>query len=132
VSQIDKTSVPRTESTIAAGPFFDPEHYKITLLVNDQTASAAEVFAGALRDTTAAKIVGVGSSHTFGKGIVQTVRPLGEDGDRGGMAVTVARYETPAGTDINKKGIKVDFEVPSCGGSEADDEVKCLPAGVWD
>jgi len=72
------------------------------LLVNENTASASEIMTGALKDNERAKIVGV---KTFGKGVVQTVTPLV---DGSGVAVTIARYETPNKIDINKKGIEVD------------------------
>lgn len=56
----------------------------------------AQVLAGALKDNGRARIVG---ERTFGKGLIQTVVELS---DGSGVAVTVARYQTPAGTDINK------------------------------
>ena len=55
-----------------------------------------QVLAGALKDNGRAKIVG---ERTFGKGLIQTIVELS---DGSGVAVTVARYQTPAGTDINK------------------------------
>lgn len=72
------------------------------LLVNENTASASEIMTGALKDNKRAKIVG---TKTFGKGVVQTVTPIF---DGSGVAVTIARYETPNKIDINKKGIDVD------------------------
>jgi len=72
------------------------------LLVNENTASASEIMTGALKDNDRAKVVG---TKTFGKGVVQTVTPLF---DGSGVAVTIAKYETPKKIDINKKGIEVD------------------------
>jgi len=72
------------------------------LLVNENTASASEIMTGALKDNERAKVVG---SKTFGKGVVQTVTPLY---DGSGVAVTIAKYQTPNKIDINKKGIEVD------------------------
>ena len=57
-----------------------------------------KVLAGALKDNGRARIVG---ERTFGKGLIQTIVELT---DGSGVAVTVARYQTPAGTDINKVG----------------------------
>jgi carboxyl-terminal processing protease len=72
------------------------------VLVNENTASASEIMTGALKDNKRAKVVG---TKTFGKGVVQTVTPLF---DGSGVAVTIAKYETPNKIDINKKGIEVD------------------------
>lgn len=74
----------------------------LVLLVNGQTASAAEVVAGALQDNRRATLVG---EQTFGKGLIQTLVPLS---DGSGVAVTVAKYQTPNGIDINKVGITPD------------------------
>jgi hypothetical protein len=73
--------------------------------VNSNSASASEIFAGALRDNGRADIVG---TTTFGKGLVQAINKLG---DGSGVNVTIAKYLTPNKTDINKKGIKPDYEV---------------------
>jgi carboxyl-terminal processing protease len=77
----------------------------IVVLVDGGSASASEILSGALQDNKRAQLVGM---KTFGKGLVQSVRPLSGDA---GMAVTIAKYYTPNNTDINKKGIKPDFEV---------------------
>ena len=78
----------------------------MVLLVNERTASASELLAGALRDNDAAKIVG---QNTFGKALGQTRIEFGEDGS--GLVVTIARYFTPSGECIHGKGIKPDVEV---------------------
>lgn len=78
---------------------------KLVLLVNSNSASASEIFSGALRDNGRAEIVG---TTTFGKGLVQAINKLG---DGSGVNVTIAKYLTPNKTDINKKGIKPDHEV---------------------
>jgi carboxyl-terminal processing protease len=78
----------------------------LVVLVNQGTASASEILAGALKDNARAKIVG---ERTFGKGLIQSLFDLS---DGAGLAVTVARYETPAHIDINKQGIKPDVSVP--------------------
>ena len=77
----------------------------VAVLVNDQSASASEVFAGAMKDYGKAEIVGV---QTFGKGIVQTLFPL----DNGtAVKMTTAHYFTPSGQDIHGKGIEPDVLV---------------------
>lgn len=76
-------------------------------LVNGGTASASEILAGALQDNGRSKLAGC---QTFGKGVIQTLIPLG---DGSGLAVTVARYLTPAGRDIQSLGIKPDVELSS-------------------
>jgi carboxyl-terminal processing protease len=80
--------------------------FPIVVLTNGQTASAAEILSGALRDTGRAKLIG---EKTFGKGLVQTVIPL-TDG-KTAMSITTAKYLTPNQTDINKTGIVPDFRV---------------------
>jgi carboxyl-terminal processing protease len=83
-------------------------HYKripMVVLVNEGSASASEIVAGALQDHKRAAIMG---SQTFGKGSVQTVRPLGPDT---GLKLTTARYYTPSGTSIQGKGIVPDVMV---------------------
>lgn len=77
----------------------------IVVLVNGNSASASEVFTGALKDYKAATIVG---TNTFGKGIVQTVLPLS---DGSAVKLTTAHYYTPNGTDIHGKGIAPDITV---------------------
>lgn len=77
----------------------------IAVLVNGQSASASEVFSGALKDYGRAKLVG---TKTFGKGIVQTLFPL----DKGtAIKMTVAHYYTPNGFDLHKKGLEPDVPV---------------------
>ena len=77
----------------------------LVVLVNEGSASASEIVAGALQDHKRATILG---SQTFGKGSVQTVRPLGPDT---GLKLTTARYYTPNGTSIQAKGIIPDVLV---------------------
>jgi len=77
----------------------------LAVLVNAGSASASEILAGALQDNGRAIVVG---EQTFGKGLIQSLFELP---DRSGMAVTVAKYETPNHTDINEMGIAPDYMV---------------------
>lgn len=77
--------------------------FPIIVLANGNSASAAEIVAGALKDHKRALIAG---SRTFGKGSVQTVIPLSDDV---GLKLTIARYFTPNGTSIQAKGIEPDL-----------------------
>ena len=77
----------------------------LIVLINKGSASASEIFSGALKDNQRALIVG---ETSFGKGLVQEVNRLPNGA---GMNVTIQKYLTPNGTDINKKGITPDVEV---------------------
>ena len=87
----------------------DPDQHllnkPLVILINGASASASEILSGALKDYNRAKLVG---KKTFGKGLVQKVVPLP---NQTGLNVTVAKYLTPNGTDINKLGIKPDIEI---------------------
>jgi carboxyl-terminal processing protease len=76
----------------------------MAVLINGGSASASEIVAGALQDHHRAVLVG---NTTFGKGLVQTMIPLGEFG---GMKLTTAGYFTPSGRSIDKVGISADVE----------------------
>jgi carboxyl-terminal processing protease len=78
----------------------------LVILVNKGTASASEILAGALQDNHRAQLVG---ETTFGKGLIQSLFELS---DGSGLAVTIAKYETPNHRDINKLGIKPDQIIP--------------------
>ncbi len=75
------------------------------VLVDGASASASEILSGALKDYKKAKLLG---SQTYGKGMVQKIIPLPNET---GLNLTIAKYLTPNGTDINKKGITPDIEV---------------------
>ena len=77
----------------------------LAILVNGYSASASEIFAGAIKDYGTGTLVG---TNTFGKGIVQRLFPL-DDGSA--IKLTIAKYFTPNGNDIHEVGIKPDIEV---------------------
>ena len=77
----------------------------LVVLVNEYSASASEILAGALQDRGRATIVG---TQTFGKGVVQYVLPVGTRG--AGMQLTVAQYYTPNGNEVHNVGITPDIE----------------------
>ena len=77
----------------------------LVILIDGGSASASEILSGALQDNKRAVLVG---TQTFGKGLVQSVRSLG---DGSGLAVTIAKYLTPSGRDINKEGIPPDIVI---------------------
>ena len=77
----------------------------LVVLVNGGSASASEILAGALQDNDRAILIG---EKTFGKGLIQSLFQL-QGGS--GIAITVAKYETPDHHDINKKGITPDIEL---------------------
>jgi len=123
---VDKKGVVDAQCTYTKG--IDVES-PLVILVNDQTASASEVLTAALRENKRATIVGE-TPTTFGKGVVQTIRVLGDNGENGGIAVTMARYETPDRNNINKKGVEVDITLKD-GLCDEEDCVKCLPVTAF-
>ncbi|SHO45572.1 S41 family peptidase [Desulfopila aestuarii] len=83
----------------------DDYHFPLVVLVNEGSASASEIVAGAIQDHKRGIIVG---TRTFGKGSVQTIIPLPGDA---GLRLTTAKYYTPAGKSIQALGISPDVEV---------------------
>jgi carboxyl-terminal processing protease len=87
---------------------------KTIILINEGSASASEIVAGALKDSVNATLVG---KKSFGKGVVQSIEPIGGSkllgnlGEEGSLKVTVAKWYTPKGVNIHKEGIKVDIDV---------------------
>ena len=77
----------------------------LVVLVDGGSASASEILSGALQDNKRALLVG---TKTFGKGLVQSVRGVGKSS---GLAVTIAKYFTPSGRDINHEGIQPDIKI---------------------
>ena len=79
---------------------------KTIVLINNNTASASEIVAGALKDYGLATLIG---EKTYGKGSVQELSQVGQSEDY--LRVTIAKWYTPKGQNINKSGIKPDKEV---------------------
>lgn len=77
----------------------------LILLIDGASASASEIFSGAMKHYHKAKLIG---TKTFGKGMVQKIIPMP---NQTGLNLTIAKYLTPSGTDINKKGINPDVKV---------------------
>jgi carboxyl-terminal processing protease len=86
--------VPTQDEAVPASAH--PYRFKVTILVNEKTASASEIVSGALQDHDRATVIGTPS---FGKGLVQSVFPLAE---KSGLALTTALYYTPSGRSIQK------------------------------
>lgn len=99
IDKYEKKEISKSNGGVAIG-------LPLVILTDGYTASASEVVTGALKDYGYAVTVG---TTTFGKGVVQL--PFELDSGIGGLKVTVSKYYTPNGEDINKKGIKPDYEV---------------------
>lgn len=78
----------------------------MVVLINAGSASASEILSGALKDNHRATLIG---TQSFGKGLVQKINTLSNGT---GLNITISKYLTPNGTDINKKGIEPDIKVP--------------------
>jgi|AntRauTorcE11897_2_1112592.scaffolds.fasta_scaffold01475_4 carboxyl-terminal processing protease len=93
------------DETFNAKPDIEATELPVIVLINEGSASASEIVAGAISDTDRGKLLG---QKTFGKGTVQTVIPLN---DGSALRLTTARYYTPDGTFIHEKGIEPDYKV---------------------
>jgi carboxyl-terminal processing protease len=100
----------------------------LVVLVNQWSASSAEILAGALKDSGRAPLVG---TQTFGKGVVQGVFPLGNGG---ALSVTTDRYLTAAEHSIHGQGIAPDYivELPEPGESTASEQLEPSDPGEWE
>lgn len=120
---VNKSGVVDAQTTLTTGMLAD-ESIPVVVLVDGATASAAEVFTAAMKENNRAVIAG---EQTFGKGVVQTIRGLSDN--NGGVAITVARYETTQHHDINLQGIPVTVSTKiDC---PKDDAVACLDSSVF-
>ena len=79
----------------------------IVILVNENSASASEIFTAAMRERAGATVVGV---NTYGKGVVQAVNSVGSRG--AGFQLTIAEYKTPNGNSVHGIGLAPDVEIP--------------------
>lgn len=91
----------------------------LVVLINENTASASELVAGAIRDHKKGTLVG---QKTYGKALGQTRRDYSEDGS--GIILTIARYFTPSGECIHGVGISPDIEIALTEGSEEDTQLQ--------
>lgn len=105
----DASGAQRSLDVISGGVATDPD-VELVVLVDDGTASASEIVAGALRDAGRARLVG---ERTFGKGTVQEWTQL--PGENGGFRLSVAKWLTRDKTWVHREGLLPDVEVPSSG-----------------
>ena len=101
VSTVDRDGYKETQSATPGVYTKKP----VVVLINKGSASASEIFSGAMKDNHRAVIIG---EQSFGKGLVQEINKLPYEA---GINITIQKYLTPNGTDINKKGITPDIEV---------------------
>ena len=101
VSTVDRDGYKETQNSLSQVTTTQP----IVVLINGGSASASEILSGALKDNKRAIIVG---KKSFGKGLVQEINKLP---DGSALHITIQKYLTPNGTDINKKGIIPDYTV---------------------
>ena len=94
------------------------------ILIDEASASASEIFSGAMKDHKRAALVG---ETTFGKGKVQMILKLPDDS---GINLTVAKYLTPSGTDIDHKGVRPDYMVENEADEQKNDDDVCLNKAV--
>ncbi len=116
-----KGRLPEQNMTFQAHANNGKNLYPLVILVNEGSASASEIVAGAIQDHKRGVIVG---TQTFGKGSVQTILPMP---DGAGLRLTTARYYTPNGRSIQATGIVPDVEVPHLPYVEQAEEERVLP-----
>jgi len=93
-------------------------HLPLVVLVDRDSASSAEIVAAALHDDRRAVLVG---EHTFGKGLIQELRPLPNGA---ALRLTTARYLTPSGEDINRRGVYPDLVAPDNPATRVDETLQ--------
>ena len=106
--------------TIEKSTNFHPEDMKVVVLVNENSASATEIFAAAIQENNVGTIIG---TKTFGKGVMQEIQPLKIGG---ALKITIEEFKTPNGKVIHTVGIKPDIEVENNDEEVTEDGVKDL------
>ena len=114
--ELDKSS--EEEVTKAKTEPIVDSNLNIIILANENSASASEIFIGALKDNNIAKVVG---TRTFGKGVMQEIVPVRSGG---ALKLTIEEFRTPNGNVINKKGIDPDVEIEENDDTEADEQLQ--------
>ena len=114
--ELDKSS--EEEVTKAKTEPIVDSNLNIIILANENSASASEIFIGALKDNNIAKVVG---TRTFGKGVMQEIVPVRSGG---ALKLTIEEFRTPNGNVINKKGIDPDVEIEKNDDTEADEQLQ--------
>ncbi len=118
VTEVDKSGHKKDFKTSKSALFKD---IKLVVLINEGSASASEIVAGALKDRNRAQLIG---SKTFGKGSVQVLENLSDDS---AAKITIAKWLTPKGEHIDKKGIEPDISIEDDSATEVDE---ILQAGL--
>ena len=106
------------KETVSKSKSLVVEKMNVVLLVNENSASATEIFAAAMQDNDIAEIIG---TTTYGKGVMQEVQPLSIGG---ALKITIEEFKTPNGNKINGVGITPDIEVKNEEGSKEDKQLQ--------
>lgn len=114
--ELDKSS--KEQKTISRTNAKINSDIEIIVLANENSASASEIFVGALKENGAAKIVG---TKTFGKGVMQEIVPVSSGG---ALKLTIEEFRTPNGNVINKKGIEPDVTIEDNQETEKDEQLQ--------
>lgn len=114
--ELDKSSKEEVKKA-KTEPIVD-SNLNIVILANENSASASEIFIGALKDNNIAKVVG---TKTFGKGVMQEIVPVKSGG---ALKLTIEEFRTPNGNAINKKGIEPDIEIEGNDDTEVDEQLQ--------
>lgn len=91
---------------------------KVAILANENSASASEIFIGALKDNNVAKVIG---EKTFGKGVMQEIVPMTTGG---ALKLTIREFKTPSGNKINNEGITPDIEIKDIEDNQTDEQLQ--------
>ncbi len=114
--ELDKSSKEEVTKS-EKDPIID-SNLNIVILANENSASASEIFIGALKDNNIAKVVG---TTTFGKGVMQEIVPVKSGG---ALKLTIEEFRTPNGNVINEKGIEPDVEIEENDDTEEDEQLQ--------